>query len=529
MKNRFLLAVPVLALNFSSAVAFVAADDSSSWRDTVQKIDAVFERVWQEEGIVPAPDVADSEFVRRVYLDVIGRIPAVSEVREFQASELPSQQKREQLVDRLLQSPAYIRHLTISLRNSLIPEAGEQANLRFLVPGFDAWLWQKLADRTPYNELAHQIITTDFGDEGNAATNASRPDAFFVVREFKPENLATATSRAFLGVRLDCAQCHDHPFDRWTQDQFWSMAAFYSGFQQQENRPLVPGMMAPSESDNWKIQVPGTDRTVTAGFLTGSDWDPSTAEQSARQILADWVVSEQNPWFAKMAVNRQWNQYFGRGLVDPIDDFSENNPSALPEVLEILADDFKSSGYRFERTIRILTSTKAYQRSSRQTDDSQADPEVFARSALRGLTPEQFFDSLAEATGFYQPYRSDNPFVIQQNTPRAQFLNLFRSSDRSALERQTTVLQALAMMNGDFVGNATSIEDSMTMKAVSLFPGMSTEKKIETLYLATLSRQPNESELQRTKQHVATANSIEEGLADVFWVLLNSSEFLLNH
>lgn len=518
----------VLCATFASAQE--AAGTGDSWRQTVQEIDAEFARAWGEEEIVPAEPASDAEFLRRVYLDVIGRIPAVSEVRQYSSPGPSKASSRQALVKELLDSPAFIRHLTISLRNSLIPEATEQANLRFLVPGFEAWLWQKLADRTPYDQLAREIITTEFGNTGNAVTDASRPDAFFAAREFKPENLATATSRAFLGVRLDCAQCHDHPFDKWTQDQFWNLAAFYSGFEN-TNGESQPGMMAvPSEQPNRSILIPGTERTVPAVFLTGTNPNWQSDEATARGLLADWIVDRKNPWFAKMAVNRLWAGFFGRGLVDPIDDFSENNPSALPEVLKLLAQDFQDHGYRLDRTIRIITATRAYQLGSRKTDDSQDDSEMFARSALRGLTPEQFFDSLAEATGFYQPYRSDNPFVIQQDTPRSRFLNLFRTSDRSSLERQTTVLQALAMMNGDFVSDATSIQDSVTMKAITLFPGMNDAQRIEALYLATLSRKPESIELQRAVQHIeARPNSTNDGFADVFWVLLNSSEFLLNH
>lgn len=508
------------------------ADTDWSWLTTVQQIDAEFERAWADEDVTPAPPASDAEFLRRVYLDIIGRIPAVSEVRDFASAELSNVERRRKLVEQLLNRPAFIRHQTISLRNSLIPEATEQANLRFLVPGFEAWLWQRLADRTPYNELAHEIVTTEFGNTGNALTDASRPDAFFAAREFKPENLATATSRAFLGVRLDCAQCHDHPFDKWTQDQFWNMAAFYSGFEQRDGNAAVAMMAAPREGTERSIAIPGTDRTVPAVFLTGTKPDWQNDQAKSRELLADWIVDKQNPWFAKMAVNRLWAQFFGRGLVDPIDDFSENNPSALPNVLELLAEDFQNNGYRIERTIKIITATRAYQLGSRTNGEDQDSPELFVRSALRGLTPEQFFDSLAEATGFYQPYRSENPFVIQQDTPRSRFLNLFRTTDRSSHERQTTVLQALAMMNGNFVSDATSVEDSVTMKAITLFPGMTSEQKIETLYLATLSRKPTPTELQRATQHVkamADSDVQDDGYADIFWVLLNSSEFLLNH
>lgn len=503
-------------------------------RQVVAKIDAIFVKTWSLENVTPADLSADAEFLRRLSLDLAGRIPAVSSLREFLDDDAPN--KRAQAVESLLDSPVFVRNFTTVLRNALIPQANSQPQFRGLIPGFEAWLWERLSRETPYDEIVREIITSEIDfTNGPALSATTSAEAFFAVRELKPENLAAGTARAFLGVRLDCAQCHDHPFDRWSQEQFWNMAAFYSGFSRPDDAddddPRAM-MNLTEQTDSRSIKIPGTEQTAPALFLNGTAPDWKTAEQSPRELLADWIVDDTNPYFAKMAVNRIWNQFFGRGIVDPVDDFSENNPASHPEVLDLLAAEFVRSDYDLKTLVRIITSTRVYQLSSIQSHESQGEPSHFSRSVLRGLTPEQFFDSLAEAVGHYQPYRTDNPFVIDTNSPRAEFLDLFRDSAESSLARETTILQALAMMNGEFIEAATSLEDSQTLRAVAEFPAMTTAEKLQTLFLATLSRQPTAAELKRLTTYLAAAvddDGSQSALSDVFWALLNSSEFLLNH
>lgn len=498
-------------------------------------IDEIFVESWQTEQVVPAVEAGDSEFLRRLYLDLSGRIPAVSEVRAFLEDDRPD--KRSRLVEHLLDEPAFVRHFTTVWRNALIPQANSQVQFRGLIPGFEAWLWERISKGVPYDQIAREIIAADISlNNGPALSSTTSPDAFFLVRELKPESLAAGTARAFLGVRLDCAQCHDHPFDKWKQHQFWNMAAFYSGFSRpDEDAADNPALMmnVAERLDSRSIKVPGTEDVVPAVFLTGvqPDWNAQNT-RSPRQLLADWITEDQNPYFARMAVNRIWSQFFGRGIVDPVDDFSDSNPPSHPRVLDLLADDFVASGFDLKRLVRVIAATRVYQLTSRQSDPSQQEPSHFARSVLRGMTPEQLFDSLAEAVGFYQPYRSENPFVIDTNSPRARFLDLFRDSGDSPLDRETTILQALAMMNGEFIDNATSLDDSRTLKAIIEFPAMTDDEKLDTLFLATLSRMPADGERSRFGNYLTTGGASgdrKSAMSDIFWVLLNSSEFLLNH
>jgi hypothetical protein len=337
-----------------------------------------------------------------------------------------------------------------------------------------------------------------------------------------------------MGVRLECAQCHDHPFARWSKDQFWEMAAFFSTVQPPQR--LVPGkgpakLPAPKPRE---IKIPGTEKVVRAKFLTGKD--PERVEgMEPRKILAAWLTERDNPYFARTAVNRLWAHFFGVGLIDPVDDEpGDENPVSHPELLAELTKQFVDHDYDVKYLIRAITATQAYQRTSVQTHASQADPRAFARMPVRGLTPDQLFDSIALATGFKEP--AGNPNVRQigfgnLNNARGDFLNRFAGQER-ATEKQTSILQALALMNGKFVADATSLERSTTLAAVADAPFLSLQQKIETLYLATLSRMPRPEETQRLATYVNEGGPRGDqrlALGDVFWALLNSSEFILNH
>ena len=541
MRTQTLPASIILMLLTGTGVPLFGQDavnhtfEPKSVSETAVEIDRLFSEAWTAGHVEPAPPATDEEFVRRLYLDLAGRIPATSETRAFLASTSP--EKRSELVEELLDGPAFVRHFTIIWRNALIPQAFNEIGTRSLVPGFEAWLWKHFSEETPYDQIVRELITTpiDFGaNQQGLLQSANSPSAFFIVRQLQPESLATGTSRAFLGVRLDCAQCHDHPFDKWKRDQFWNMAAFYSGFQREgvENPETPAMMMNPKENlTAHSIRVPSTGNVVPAKFLTGTE--PEWTDNAVpRKILADWVTARDNPWFARMAVNRLWAQFSGQGIVQPVDDFSDNNPPSHPEVLNLLAEQFIAHNYDLKFVVRTITSSRVYQTTSRQTHASQADPTNFARAALRGLTPEQFFDSLAEAVGYYQPYRTDNPFVIDSDTPRGRFLELFRDDTESPLMKETTILQALAMMNGEFIDNATTLEKSLTLRAVADFPLMTSDEKIDTLFMAALSRRPTDSErtaIGKILTDAGTATDSTDALADVFWALLNSSEFLLNH
>ncbi len=522
------LAILVLMVSLLGS-SFLIAEDSTDPTRLSQLIDERISARWEEENVTPAPLANDAEFIRRVYLDVTGKIPHASAVRDFLEDKSPD--KRQQLVEDLLASPSYIIHYTNLWRAAMVPEADADQQIRFALPGFESWLRSRIAENRNFAEIVEEMLTLPFDQQAMVAfnqPNQATPAAFYQAKEAKPERLAAATSRLFLGIRIDCAQCHDHPFDDWKQDQFWKHAAFFTDI------PAVPipgQEMVERKTKPGTISIPELDRVVEATFL---DSEKSLSEKQTRDrsALAKWIASPENPYFAKAAVNRIWSYHFGIGLVEPMDDFSPSNPASHPELLDELAAAFVANNFDFKFLIRAITQSRTYQLSSRQTNPSQDEPTLFARMPVRGMTAEQIFDSLAVATGYRQPFDPEQPLNFNNDQARQDFITMFGNQPESAPDRASTILQALALMNGDFVGDATDIVDSRTLAAIIDSPFLNDQERVEAMYLTTLSRAPSEVEKQKMLDYLGTNQtdgSQPEAYADVFWVLLNSSEFLLNH
>lgn len=343
MTRLLLLAVVFLHLPLSLRADDLSSGSAGTWQDVervVAKIDAIIERSWTGNGITPAQSADDAEFLRRTYLDLAGKIPPVAVTRRFlddsRSTDLGVEKaasarlnKRREMIDRLLGAPTYVTSFTDFWQAALIPEAETDQQLRSLSPGFEAWLRNKLMDDVAYDDLARELLTAELTNlnRQNPRASEATPDAFFRAKQFKPEDLAAATSRVFLGVRLECAQCHHHPFDTWKREQFWGFAAFYTGIRPAGgNAP--PAFAQVSEIQKLtKVKIPDTDKFVEATFLNNEkpEWKEGTAP---RQTLADWVTSPENPRFARTAVNRLWGHFLGRGFVEPVDDFGESNPAS---------------------------------------------------------------------------------------------------------------------------------------------------------------------------------------------------------
>ncbi len=517
----------------------IQAQTPSTPAEVAAKIDALVSERWAADKITPAAASDDAEFCRRVSLDLCGRIPPASEVRDFLADPAPD--KRAKLVTKLLESPTYIVNYTNVWRAIMLPEATSDETIRFFLPGFEAWLRSRLAENRNFAQIAEELLTLPL--DGEAMNNFQRPNqpsplAFYRAKQGKPEEIAGASARMFLGVRIECAQCHHHPFDKWKREEFWSYAAFFKDTAvMQAPATVVESVVKAVTGDKRSIQIPDTDIVVPARFLGGAEPDWSKITDS-RANLAQWVISKDNPYFAKAAVNRVWAHHFGVGIVDPVDDFGMNNPPSHPEVLNLLAQEFIAHEYDFKFLIRTITATQAYQLTSIRTHESQDNLRQFARMPVRGLTAEQIFDSLAQATGYLQPFDPEQTLNFNQDQARQEFLETFETD--TGIERQSTILQALALMNGSFASDATSVQELLrtrndkngTLIAIAEAPFFTPEQRIEALFLTTLSRFPSDTEQTRflayLKDHEAT-DVPARPLADLFWTLLNTTEFLSNH
>lgn len=529
-----------LGLFLSPAIAS-AQDDAppAPKARTPAELAALIDRLLDaKRGDVPAaPAVDDADFLRRVSLDLIGRIPRVSESRAFQDESAAD--RRVQLVERMLESSGYVTAMGSYYRSVLLPANNNMQFFQFQNPQVNAWVEQKIRANAPYDKLVHEVIAGPTGFGGprggfGGLQPAGQPNfspaaqAFYVANENKAENVASSVSRLFLGVRLECAQCHDHPFASWSRKTFWETAAFFPQLQQprfENGKVIQPKKLEPRE-----IAIPGTSDTVVARFMdkTKPNWE---GDPDPRKVYADWVISKDNPYFAKVAVNRLWAHFMGQGFAEPVDDEStDENPVSHPELLDTLAREFVLSGYDVKHMVRAFTRTAAYQRSSEQTNAGQADVRLWARMPVRGLSAEQLYDSLAVAVGARPTSNDPQQQFRQFGGGKFDFLTRFASNDRKT-DKQTSILQALAMMNGNLVTDATTLKTGNTLAAVADAPFMSTQQKVETLFLATVGRPPRSEERERFELYVdkgGARNDQGSALADVFWVLLNSSEFALN-
>jgi hypothetical protein len=495
------------------------------------RIDQLVADHWGPAKVEAAPLADDAEYLRRVYLDVAGRIPSVAEARAFLDDRAAD--KRRRLVERLLNGPAYVSHFSTIWKGLLVPEVNTNIELQYYVgPTFDAWLRQQFAKNVPYDKMVRELLTVSVGTERQpfyiyGQQNQLSPAGFYVAKESKPENLGSSTARLFLGLKLECAQCHNHPFAKWTRGQFWEYAAFFAGFDGSQG-PFAPVQERIDRLP--ELQIASTGQYVQAAFLDGTD-AKLKYKVSPRVTLAEWMTSKTNPFFAKALANRMWAHFFGIGIVEPVDDLSPNNVPTHPELLDELAQQFVAHDFDLKFLIRAITASRAYQLTSTATHPSQEEPRLFGRMAIKGLTAEQLFDSLAQATGYRQEPRDRNPFEFGFSTARMEFLSKFNNQDKRT-EFQTSILQALTLMNGKFVVDATSLDRSATLAAVIESPFLDSTQKIETLFLATLSRKPNPDELSRFLTYIqggGPKKNPKTALGDVFWALLNSSEFMLNH
>lgn len=530
---RFSLAILTIAASTLLGLPTLAADKlagasrAKAARQLANHIDERIEARLATEGVEPADIADDAEFFRRVWLHLAGTIPPVSEVRRFLADS--SADKRERVVDELLSRPSFVRQFTTFWRRAWLPEADTDPVAQARVPALEGWLRRQLLEDRKYDEIVRELLTAPLPKSGAASASQMNdgengPLAFLLAKDAKPENLAATASRAFLGVRLDCAQCHDHPFDRWKRDQFWGFAAFFAGLERGEQNQPSQASLLKELPDRRDLPIPDTERIVSAAFLDGSE--PKWGSRSGRHVLADWITSPKNPYFARAAVNRLWGHFFGVGIVDPVDDFSPANAPSHPELLEDLAKAFTAHDDDVKFLIRAIIGSHAYQRSSRRTGD-EASAQLFAAMTIQGFSAEQLVRSLSSVVGTDPSSPSPDP-RIAFSTPD-ELSTLFLRPGESPTQRQTTILQALTLMNGPTTAAALDLQRASLLAAVVDFPALSARERIETLYLGTLSRFPGPEEVARLEAYLASASDSGKAYGDILWALLNSAEFGCNH
>ncbi len=493
--------------------------------------------VWaklKQLNVTPSELSTDAQFHRRAFLDIIGRLPTPDETRVFLADTSP--EKREKLVDALLARPEYADFWANKWTDLLRPNpyhVGMKATYNL-----DQWLRKSFRENKPYDQFVREIIAAN----GSTFTNGA---AVFYRNRRQPDELTTMVSQLFLGVRLDCARCHHHPFEVWGQDDFYSFAAFFGRI----GRKGV-GISAPISGGEEAVYLgSGGGRRRGAGPVkhpvTGEEMVPTPllgkpldipAERDPRQVLADWVTAPENPFFAKVIANRVWADLMGRGIVDPVDDLRATNPPSNPALLEALAKDFRANKCDLKKLIRTICLSHAYQLSTVPNNRNAADLRNYSRHYRQRLRAEVLLDMVSDITGVPEKFEAMPPGsrAIEVWTARSQsvFLDSFGRPDPNQdppCERttDTTVVQALHLMNSPALYRKVTAEAGHC--AALAASKKSPTEIVDELYLLAYSRMPTDAErtasVKRYDRKGATRKSATE---DLMWALINTPEFVFN-
>ena len=476
-------------------------------------------------NIIPSRLTNDQEFLRRVYLDTIGVLPTLQETEEFLASNDP--QKRSKLIDQLLERPEFAELWATKFcdlfRVGFIDQGLKGGRL------FYNWIRKAIREDKPYDEFATELITAT----GNLWFNPTA-NFYYITEDSEPENLATNISQVFLGVRLECSRCHNHPWERWKQDDFWGFAAFFARMAEKDT--YGGDETEVFLKDRGEVVHPKTKKPVKPKYLDGPT-ETELPDEDIREKLAAWVTSPENPWFAHNIVNRAWKHYLGRGIVEPVDDFRVTNPPTNEALLDALAKDFVDHDYSLHHAVRLILNSRVYQLSTEPNETNRADNLNYSRYYVKRLMAEQLVDAVSQVTGVAEKYRDHVPgtraMTIAAGAP-SYFLETFgRLKERDKIaerETQTNMAQTMHLISGDTIHNKVTAEGS-TLHRWLADTSMSDAEIVRKIFLASLVRPPTERELSLALPPVRSESSTarRQALEDTLWAILNSKEFLFNH
>ena len=487
-------------------------------------IDELAAKKWQRLGLRPSPPCDDNTFLRRLTLDLCGRLPTVEETRAFLADAAAD--KRLKLVDRLLDSPDYSAYFALRwggiLRNSNLAGA-EQAAV-----AFHRWLRDNIARNRPYDEFARGIVAAAGEWQDAPAINW-----LWQNRDDQLHQVTADVAQVFLGVRLQCAKCHHHPYERWGQADYYGLAGFFTRLGR-KNFGQPPPYFA-SATPTTGERNPLTGKTPEPKYLDGPEAKFSP-DEDPRHALMDWMAKADNPYFARTFVNRMWGHFLGRGLHHEVDDLRETNPPSNPELLDRLAKEFVERKFDMRWVVRAIVTSKVYALASEPTDANRNDKQNFARYYARRLPAEVFLDAVNSTCGVKGGFSGVSQNARAVDLPHegfgSYFLDTFDRPKRVTVcdcERSTgaTLGQVLLLANSDEIENKIADGNGRVAKLVTA--KAEPRAAVEDLYLAALSRLPTDVERNRAASYIAEATDKPKALEDVLWALLNSREFSFNH
>jgi hypothetical protein len=399
---------------------------------------------------------------------------------------------------------------------------------------FQRWLHERIAKNVGLDDVVKELITAE------GSTSANPPANFYRIAR-DPQNLAETTAQLFFGIRMQCAKCHNHPFERWTQDDYYSLAAFFARVKQTKD-PREPGMNAQTPGGeiiyttrSGEVTQPRTGQTMAPKFMGGAVAQVPP-DKDRREVLADWLASGNNPFFAKATANRIWYHLTGRGIVDPVDDFRDSNPSANDELLDALAKDLVDSHFDVKHLIRVIMNSRTYQLSAQTNELNKDDNKYFSHAVTKLLTAEQLLDAICTVTEVPEKFAGHPLGTRAVQLPDGDlnhpFLKTFGQPARELAcecerESESNLAQALQLINGPTVNE--KLRNANNHVGRLLAKKMSDEDMLNELYLSTLSRLPTENDVKVSLAHVAKATDKRKAWEDVHWALLNTKEFLFRH
>ena len=511
---------------YSTNGIIVMGDRSGyKWAETPEYnyIDTHVHNKLKRMKLLPSHLCTDEEFVRRIYFDLTGLPPTPEQARSFLADTTTSKTKREELIDALLETPEFIDHWTHKWADLL------QSNRKFLgergVWLFQQWIYQAIAQNRPYDQFVRDLITATGSTYANPAASYFR-----VSREYTAavEN----TTQLFLGVRFSCNKCHDHPFEKWTQNQYYELGAFFADVNVKQG-PLPGDEIVYASYTETPVKHPRTLAVVEPSVPFG---EIAVETDNKQHMLATWLTSKENPMFARAGVNRLWSYFMGRGIIEPVDDIRTSNPPINPELLDALTKDFLDSGFDMKHIMKTIAHSRTYQQSIKTNAWNKSDTINFSHAVARRLTAEQLLDAIGIATGSRPRFQEVPKHFRAVQLPDSKvkddgFLKLFGRPERESsceCERTTEVSLAHAMnlINGPTVAEALIDPKGRITRLIKA--NQDDRVLVEELYLATFSRLPEKNEYAVAVEHIANAESKEEGAQDLLWALINSPAFLFN-
>jgi hypothetical protein len=499
-------------------------------------VDVYTAEKWKELGIAPSAACTDGQFIRRAYLDITGTLPTAEAVTAFAADRDPA--KRDKLIDRLLETPEYAYRFANKWADVLRVKRRNQPERAPGTFAFHTWIREAIATDRPYDEFVRDIICAT-GDE------AKSPPTVWYKEVTTPEQFVDDIGQVFLGQRLACANCHHHPYEKWSQDDYWGLAAFYARVGRKQLP--VPGQAGGNRGRELVIFTrPGgsvtNKRTNATAPMKPLDTDPMdiAADEDPRQALADWMTDPKNPFFAKAVANRYWAHFFGRGIVDPLDDMRVTNPPSNPELLDALAKDLTDHGYSLKALIRTICKSRTYQLSATPNEFNQHDKQAYARYYPKRLSAEVLLDAVNRVTDSptvfnglpkdrFAPHRA---VQLPDESFQSYFLDVFgRPQRQSACEcervNEANLAQALHLLNSDEVQGKVTRSGGRADKLAS-DPRPDAEK-VEELFLWAFARKPTAADRAAALAHLARhPKDKKAAYENIVWALLNTKEFAFN-